>query len=176
MSSLERYFEPKPAFTIILVMAAFQYAVLALFILGGSPGFVVGGDFVAFWSAARETLNGNLAALYAPDGLEAAIQLHRPEVAVDGLTWQYPPHASLIFAPIGLLPFEAAYALWCGLGLAAFASVLHSVGVRGRALAALLATLPVLVVLNNGQNALFTASLMLMAVSHAKTRPMLAVP
>ncbi len=174
MSSLERYFQPNLAFTLILVMAAFQYAILALYIFGGTSGFVVGGDFVAFWSAARETLNGDLAALYASDGLEAAIQMHRPEASVDGLTWQYPPHASLIFAPIGLLPFEAAYALWCGLGLAAFAAVLHSDGVRGRALAALMATLPVLIVLNTGQNALFTASLMLLAVFNSRSRPILA--
>lgn len=174
MSSLERYFQPNRAFTLILVLAAFQYTILALFILGASPDFVVGGDFVAFWSAARETLNGDLAALYASDGLAAAMQLHRPEASVDGLTWQYPPHASLIFAPIGLLPFEAAYALWCGLGLAAFAAVLYSVGVRGRALAALMATLPVLIVLNTGQNALFTASLMLLAVFNSRSRPILA--
>ena len=74
MSSLERYFQPNRAFTLILVLAAFQYTILALFILGASPDFVVGGDFVAFWSAARETLNGDLAALYASDGLAAAIE------------------------------------------------------------------------------------------------------
>lgn len=174
MSSLERYFEPKPAFAILLVLAALQYAMLILFIFGGAPDYVVGGDFVAFWSAARETLNGDLAALYAPTGLEAAIQAHRPEANVDGLTWQYPPHASLLFAPIGLLPFEAAYALWCGLGLAAFAQVLRTIGVQGRALIALMATLPVLIVLNTGQNALFMASLMLLAVFNMKSRPILA--
>ena len=51
MSSLERYFEPKPAFAILLVLAALQYAMLILFIFGGAPDYVVGGDFVAFWSA-----------------------------------------------------------------------------------------------------------------------------
>lgn len=174
MSSLERYFQPNFAFAIILALAAFQYAILAIYMFGGSPDYVLGGDFVAFWSAARETLNGNLAGLYAPDGLANAIAAHRPEAVVEGLTWQYPPHASLIFAPIGLLPFEMAFVLWSWLGIAAFALVLGTSGVRGHALIALIATIPVLIVLNTGQNALFTASLMLLAVFHAKARPVLA--
>lgn len=174
MPSLERYFQPNVAFAIVLALAAFQYSILVIYMFGGSPDYVFGGDFVAFWSAARETLNGDVAALYAPDGLAAAIQTHRPDAVVEGLTWQYPPHASLIFAPIGWLPFEMAYALWSWLGIAMFALVLGTIGVRGHALIALIATIPVLIVLNTGQNALFTASLMLLAVFHAKSRPVLA--
>lgn len=174
MSSLERYFQPNFAFAVILTLAAMQYAMFAIYLLGGGPGFVFGGDFVAFWSAARETLSGNMTSLYAPDGLATAIEAHRPGAGVDGLTWQYPPHASAIFAPIGLLPFEAAYALWCGLGLACFAWTLNTIGVRGRALVAVMASIPVLIVLNTGQNALFTASLMLLAVFNAKPKPIIA--
>jgi len=174
MSILERYFQPSPAFAITVALAVSQYAILVIFILGGSPEFVLGGDFVAFWSAARETLNGEMAALYAPDGLHAAFQTHRPDAAVDGLTWQYPPHASLLFSPIGYLPFELAYALWSGIGLVFFAWVMMTIGVRGRALIAVLATIPVLIVLNTGQNALFTGGLLLLAVFNAKPKPILA--
>jgi hypothetical protein len=67
-----------------------------------------------------------------------------------------------------------AYALWSWLGIALFALVLGTIGVRGHALMALIAAIPVLIVLNTGQNALFTASLMLLAVFHAKSRPVLA--
>lgn len=174
MSSLERYFQPNMAFAVILALAAFQYTILVLYMFGGSPDYVLGGDFIAFWAAARETLSGDMAALYAPDGLVTAIETHRPGLDIDGLTWQYPPYASLIFAPIGLLPFEAAYALWSWLGITLFALVLGQIGVRGQALMALMATIPVLIALNTGQNALFTASLMLLAVFHAKSRPLLA--
>ncbi len=174
MSSLERYFQPNMAFAILLALAVFQYATLVIYMFGGSPDYVLGGDFVAFWAAARETLNGDMAALYAPEGLAAAIETHRPETHVDGLTWQYPPYASLIFAPVGLLPFEMAYAVWSWLGIALFALALRQIGVRGQALIALMATIPVLIALNTGQNALFTTSLMLLAVFHAKSRPVLA--
>ena len=171
---LERYFQPNIAFMIVLALAVSQYAILVLYMFGGSPEYVLGGDFVAFWSAARETLAGNLTALYTPDGLYDAFLKHRPDAAVEGLTWQYPPHASLLFSPIGYLPYEAAYAVWSGLGLGFFAWVMSTLGVRGRALIAVLATIPVLIVLNTGQNALFTAGLLLLAVFNAKSKPVLA--
>lgn len=174
MSALERYFQPNPAFAVVAALTASQYLVWALYALGGSPDFVFGGDFIAFWSAARETLNGDMIGLYAPDGLQTAMQTHRPGQEVDGLTWQYPPHAGLVFSPIGALPFLVAYALWCGLGLACFALVLQAIGLRGRVLIALLATMPVLIVLNTGQNALFTGSLLLLAVFKAGQKPILA--
>lgn len=174
MTLLERYFQPNIAFAVVIALALSQYVILMAFIFGASPDFVLGGDFIAFWSAAREVLDGNLTGLYTPDGLEAAIAAHRPGVDVSGLTWQYPPHASLIFSPIGYLPYEIAYALWCALGLAFFTGVLVQTGVRGRWLIAALATIPILIVLNTGQNALFTGGLLLLAVTYAKPKPVLA--
>lgn len=145
-----------------------------ILVLSGGSDFILGGDFVAFWCAARETLAGNLVDLYTADGVDAAIQKHLPDIELTGLTWQYPPHASLIFSPIGYLPFMMAYALWCGLGLTVFTTVLISIGLRGRFLLAVLAMAPVMIALNTGQNALFTGSLLLVAVFYAKPRPVLA--
>lgn len=174
MTSLERYFQPNIAFAIVLALAASQYAILVVYLFGGSSDHVLGGDFIAFWAAARESLDGGLAGLYATDGLHEAMQAHRPGGEVQGLTWQYPPHASLIFSPLGLLPFPLAYALWCALGVSAFAAVLIKAGIRGRWLYAALATIPVLTALNTGQNALFTCSLLGLAVFYARPRPILA--
>lgn len=174
MTLLDRYFQPERAFMTVLAIAALQYAILVIYLFGGSPDFVLGGDFIAFWSAAREALDGGLTGLYAPDGLFEAMQAHRAGGEVDGLTWQYPPHASLVFGLIGYLPFSVAYGLWCALGLAAFATVLIKAGITGRWLFAALATIPVLTVLNTGQNALFTGSLMMLAVFYAKPNPVLA--
>ncbi|MEO0608767.1 MAG: glycosyltransferase family 87 protein, partial [Pseudomonadota bacterium] len=174
MASLERYFQPTLAFAAVLALAVTQYAILIIYMVGGSPDFVFGGDFIAFWAAARETLAGGLQGLYTPDGLETAIAAHRPQVDDAGLTWQYPPHASLIFSPIGYLPYGLAYALWCGLGLAGFTAMLILSGLRGRFLIAALATIPVLTALNTGQNALFTATLLMVAVRYAKSKPIMA--
>lgn len=174
MTTLERLFQPHRAFFIVLALALSQYSVLVISVASGTPDFVLGGDFVAFWSAAREILDGNLIRLYAPDGLDAAIAAHRPEIDGSKLFWQYPPHASLIFAPIGLLPFTVAYALWCALGLSVFTAMLIRIGLKGRTLIAALATIPVLIALDTGQNSLFTGSLLLAAVVYAKPRPVLA--
>jgi len=174
MSPFEKLFQPNFAFAITLALALSQYAILVVYMTTGAPGFVLGGDFVAFWSASREVLEGRLSELYSPEGLQAAIETHRPNVEISGLTWQYPPHASLIFSPIGLLPYAMAYAVWSAAGLALFAFVLHASGLRGRLLIAVLATIPVLTVLNTGQNALFTCSLLLAAVTYAKPKPIIA--
>ncbi len=174
MTRLERLFKPRLAFFIVLALAISQYSVLVISFAKGTPDFILGGDFVVFWSAAREILDGNLISLYAPDGLEAAIATHRPEIDDSNLFWQYPPHASLIFCPIGYLPFTVAYALWCGLGLSVFAAILICIGLKGRLLIAVLASIPVLIALNIGQNSLFTGSLLLAAVVYAKPRPVLA--
>ena len=174
MASLERFFQPSFAFAIVMALALSQYAILVIYMLGGTPDFIFGGDFIAFWSAARETLAGNLSDLYAADGLNEAILAHRPGVDGVGLTWQYPPHASLIFSPLGYLPYEVAYAVWCAFGLCVFTAVLIQSGLRGRWLIAALATIPVLTVINTGQNASFTAGLLLLAVLYAKPKPVLA--
>lgn len=174
MTSIERLFQPRLAFLTVLALGISQYAVLVFGLMGGAPDFILGGDFVAFWSASREIIAGNLTSLYTPDGLDAAIQAHRPGVDVTGLTWQYPPHASLIFSPIGYLPYSVAYSLWCGLGISVFTAVLISIGLKGRFLIAILATIPIVIALNTGQNALFTGSLLLVAVFYAKPKPLIA--
>lgn len=174
MTIIERLSRPHFAFLLVMAVAITQYAVWTITVLTGGPDFILGGDFVAFWCAARETLAGNLVDLYTPHGVDAAIQKHLPDIELTGLTWQYPPHASLIFSPIGYLPFLLAYALWCGLGLTVFTTVLISIGLKGRFLLAVLAMTPVMIALINGQNALFTGSLLLVAVFYAKPKPILA--
>lgn len=174
MASLDRYFQPTFAFATVIALAISQYAILVIYMLGGSPDFVFGGDFIAFWAAARETLDGGLLGLYTPAGLQVAIEEHRPLADGVGLTWQYPPHASLLFSPIGYLPYSVAYALWSGLSLAFFTAMLIISGLRGRFLVAALATIPVLTVLNTGQNALFMAALLMLAVRNASPKPIAA--
>ncbi len=174
MSATDRLFTPRLAFLAIVAIAASQYLVFVLALLGLSPEYTFGGDFVAFWAAAKETLEGGMTGLYAPHGLEQAIQTHSPHQDLEGLTWQYPPHAGLILSPMGLLPFPIAYAIWCGFGLMAYAAALHAVGIKQRFLLVALASVPVLLALKTGQNALFMGALLIVAVFNARSKPWLA--
>ena len=174
MPALDRLFDPKLAFMAVLAIAVSQYAVFVASLFGLSADYTFGGDFAAFWAAARETLEGGMAGLYAPEGLDRAIQMHSPHKDLDGLTWQYPPHSTLIFSPIGLLPFSVAYGVWCVMGLLVYTLALWSIGLRDRLLVVALATVPVVLTLKTGQNALFMGALLIITVFNARSRPLIA--
>lgn len=174
MTATDRLFDPKLAFIAVLAIAASQYLVFVMSLLGVSQEFVFGGDFSVFWAAANETLAGRMADLYTQDGIAQALQTHNPDESLEGLTWQYPPHAGLVFSPIGWLPLPLAYTVWCLLGLAVYSLALYSVGLRDRVLIAALASIPVLLAFKTGQNALFTGALLIIAVFNARSKPVLA--
>jgi hypothetical protein len=171
---LDKYLQPKPALLFVLLMASIQYLMFVKFMFWPSGEFVPGGDFVVFWPAAQAILDGNMIALYVGDGMHDAMLHYHPEGAVEQLYWQYPPHAGLLFSPIGLLPFSAAYILWFAVGVAALAGALTVANVDRRAIAALALTSPVFLALMTGQIILFLTSLMLLSVFWAKSRPVLA--
>lgn len=171
---LDKYLQPKPALLFVLVMASIQYLMYCKLLFWPSETFTYAGDFVVFWPAAKAILDGNMVSLYIGDGMHDAMLHYRPEGALERLTWQYPPHAGLIFSPIGLLPFPVAYLTWFALGVAALAGSLTVAKVDYRAIMLLLLTSPVFLVLITGQIALFMTSLMLLAVFWAKSRPILA--
>lgn len=171
---LDKYLQPKPALLFVLVMASIQYVLFCKLILSPSGDFVAGGDFVVFWPAARAILDGNMMALYVGNGMYDAMLQHYPEGAMERLTWQYPPHAGLLFSPIGALPFPIAYVMWFAVGVAALIGALVVANVDRRAIFALLFTSPVFLAFITGQIALIITSLMLIAVFWAKTRPILA--
>ena len=101
MSAIDRLFDPKLAFLATLAIAVSQYAVFVLALSGASAEFTFGGDFAAFWVAAKATLNGAMTELYQAELFKEAIQAQTPHQDLEGLTWQYPPHAGLLIAPIG---------------------------------------------------------------------------
>lgn len=174
MSATDRLFDPKLAFLAVIAIAVSQYAVFVLALAGASSDFKFGGDFAAFWVAAKATLNGSMAELYQAELFKEAIQAQTPHPDLEGLTWQYPPHAGLLFAPIGALPFHLAYAVWCALGLAFYIAAAQAAGIKDRLLIVLIASIPVLLALKTGQVALLMGGLLLLAVFHARSRPILA--
>lgn len=174
MPATDRLFDPKLAFLAILAIAVSQYAVFVMALAGASPDFTFGGDFAAFWVAAKASLNGTISELYDAERFKDAIQAQSPHQDLEGLTWQYPPHAGLLFGPLGALPFHIAYAVWCAVGLVFYAAAAHAAGFKDRLLIVLLASVPVLLALKTGQVALLMGGLLLLAVFHARSRPILA--
>lgn len=171
---LDKYLQPRPALLFVLLMASIQYLMYCKLLFWPSEAFTYAGDFVVFWPAAKAIMDGNMISLYIGDGMHDAMLHYRPEGALERLTWQYPPHAGLIFSPIGMLPFAAAYMTWFALGVAALAGSLVVAKVNQRAIVVLLLTSPVFLALITGQIALFMTSLMVVSVFWAKSRPILA--
>ena len=171
---LDKYLQPKPALLFLLLMASIQYLLFCRMLFWPSSEFVAGGDFVVFWPAAKAILDGNMMAHYVGDGMHDAMLQYHPDGALERLTWQYPPHAGLLFSPIGLLPFPIAYVMWFAVGVAGLIGALLVANVDRRAIMALLLTSPIFLAFATGQIALIVTSLMLIAVFWAKTRPILA--
>ena len=175
-NGLDRYLTPDRAFLFLVLVGVVQLSTYVFMALVRPDTFSFGGDFVAFWSAGREVLLGNIAELYPSEGLPAAIQTHQPDAAEETsrLTWQYPPHSTLVFSPVGLLPFVPAYLIWCALGLSAFAAAMKQFEINNKTLLALMLSPLVFLALVTGQNGLFTAALLVFAVTQVHKHPVLA--
>ena len=123
---LDLLFERRIAVLLTVVIGGMGYLMLAVS-AGTAEGLVfangglMGGDHVAFWTAARAALSGGWSAIYDPGAFEAAMA--RSGAAMDrfGLTWQYPPHAAVLLAPFGAMPLTASWLVWTSASFAAFA-------------------------------------------------------
>ncbi len=80
-------------------------------------------DFVAIWAAARLTLDGQALAAFDPAALGTAAGLGGGQVG--NLFWLYPPALLLLVAPLGALPFWAAWIAFVMVSLVAFALALR---------------------------------------------------
>lgn len=141
----------------------------AYFALSGLPalaepsldftGDAVGRDFLINWMAGRSVLGYGPTAWFDPSVYNAALRVllgpNFPEHF-----WFYPPHLVLFTWPVGLLPYLAAYAAWCLLGLALYvwASLPF---VRREHLLFAVAAPGVAVCIFFGQNGFYAAALLL---------------
>src|SRR6266568_2789344 len=81
-------------------------------------GKPIGYDFMAFWSAARLALAGRPEAAFDGPTIAAIQHAAVPFLPNIWFPWHYPPIFLLVVAPLGLLPYPAALAVF-GLGTAA---------------------------------------------------------
>lgn len=138
-------------------------------------GNVVITDFATVWAAAVRTLEGAPALVYDHALHEAyyADLINRPPAS--GLTFGYPPTAFLVFAPVGLLPYGPALALYLTAGIALWFVALRAiVGDTPTALAMALAFGGASQTLLLGQNGFFTAAALAGGLLLLPRQPMLA--
>ena len=79
--------------------------------LVSADGVNLGRDFVAFYSAANLTLNGEAASVYDHVAIHAA-QGEAIGAPVKFFPWFYPPFMQMFIAPLAHLPYLAAFAVW----------------------------------------------------------------
>lgn len=138
-------------------------------------GCYFGLDFVNFWSAGRLAVEGLVTQGYDPAAYKAILAQWFAPLNFTNLS--YPPSLLVLLAPLSLLPYFAAYALWQIMGASAF--VYAAIGRKlQRSDAHLVAALLIAPVLYSnfvfGQIALYMAALFVGALRALPARPVLA--
>jgi hypothetical protein len=133
-----------------------------------------GYDFMAYWSAARLALIGQAAAAYNEPAI-AAVQ-HAAVHALPGIVypWHYPPTFLLPIAPLGLLPYPAALALFVLTTAVPWVALAGRMLPDRRAWIVAAAAPAGLITFLDGQNAFLTASIAGFALLWLDRRPVAA--
>ncbi|MEX6632811.1 glycosyltransferase family 87 protein [Hyphococcus lacteus] len=137
-------------------------------------GTPVGGDFVAFWTAAKAMVAGESAAIYDPTIFHGWLDKVGPPQDQWGLSWQYPPTYFFAIGFLALLPYGLGYAIWTGGSFALFAGAARKSGVSHWPLLFVLISPVAFQAAITGQNGFLTATLLLGATCAPDKRPILA--
>ncbi len=165
---------------ISLLMAVMSYGVYAQALIASEDmnlqaGPPVGGDYVAFWGAAKAVTQGEAAEIYEMKNFEEHLLEEGPPRERYGLTWQYPPTYYFFVLPLALTPFFFGYVLWTFGTFALFLGVMRKTMSLQWTGVFLIAALPVCFnAVITGQNGFLTASLLVLAVAMPDKRPIMA--
>ena len=166
----------------LAILYGLLFLITAFLITWSTPGLlngargVIGGDFLAFYTAADMTLQGRALEAYDFAAFDAALQTLAPSDQL-GMMWQYPPIMFLLAAPLALLPYKASYWIWMMATAGVYAMAVHRLTrnteadqvIRLRALALILAAPFCVGVFANGQISLLTAALLMSAAYRPRT-------
>ena len=111
-------------FSLLLVAS---YGAFATHYLAGvegdfdAAGYVVGRDFVVFWSTAVATFEGRTLELFGEESFGALLEdlFGRPQDE-DGYAWVHPPPALFVVLPLASLPYLWALAVWVAVTFALY--------------------------------------------------------
>lgn len=131
-------------------------------------------DFAAFWGAARLTLAGRAGESYLWPSLAAELRAAFHVGVTPPMTFLYPPPMLLALAPLGRLPYTAAFAVWTATGLCAYAAAVWAACPRPAALVAALAPAGVFFCAYAGQNGFLTAAALGGGLALLDRRPLAA--
>lgn len=142
----------------LLFMAAYAGGVVLVAVGGDTGGEARQVDFAALWGAAKLTLAGDATAAFDQASLRAAQSL--PADAAEGeLFWLYPPGVALLLAPLGALPYWAAWLAFGAISAVAFRTALVALARPIPVAPALLLTSPIVIIsLQLGQFGLLWAA------------------
>jgi len=107
----------------IIFMVLYSAGVIVVLNAGVIEGDSRQDDFVAFWAAAKLAIAGDPISAFDQDILRRA-QLLPPGAPPSDFFWRYPPAFHLLIAPLGLLPYSAAWLLFNLISLTAFSVAL----------------------------------------------------
>lgn len=124
---------------------------------------VVGGDFLAFYTAGQFALSGEALAAYDLDAFDAAMKARAP-AEVLAMMWQYPPAMFFLAAPFALIPYKISLLCWLAAGWAFLGYALSRFGFTGRGWRLLVLSPICVIILSHGQISYATTALFLIAV------------
>ncbi|MEQ1929366.1 MAG: glycosyltransferase family 87 protein [Parvularculaceae bacterium] len=142
------------------------------YITGYGPA--IGGDFVAFHTAAKAAASGEAAGAYDAEKFAGRISAAFPTGGDIRLSWQYPPTMLALIAWLALLPYLVAYGSWAFAGGAIYLAGLRPLLSNRLALFAVLASPAAMQAFITGQTGLLTGGLLALAAWNADRRPVLA--
>jgi hypothetical protein len=141
--------------------------------LVSKDGINIGRDFVAFYSAASLTMNGEAASAYDHVAIHAA-QGEAIGAPVKFFPWFYPPTMLMFIAPLALMHYFVALAIWCVAPLVSLMIVVKRYVGHAWAAAAALLFPGTAHSLLTGQNGVLSALIIAAGVLNLERRPVLA--
>lgn len=130
--------------------------------LAASARGIIGGDFLALYTAGEFFLRGEALAAYDQARFDAALRTHA-SLEEFGLMWQYPPVAFFFTGALALLPYKLAYVGFMAISFGALYGALRHVGVAGRTLRLIVFSPVTLLVFVSGQVSFVTGALIALA-------------
>ncbi len=134
---------------------------------------LLAGDFMAFWSAGRMTLEGDLSLIHTPRPIYEAQLAQAPGLDVVYL-WHHPPTFLLVAAALATLPYLPAAAVFLGVTASAYWGVVRAYFRHGLAVLFAFCAPAAAMHFGNVQTGLLTAALVGGALLLLPRRPLAA--